>query len=345
MFLIKKILAAICVAFLALTLSACGGGEDEVVLAAPAPAPMVLAPVVTAPAPVEADVTFRQINTRLDVLPGESIRATVAAITCKGMNKDGVCPSFVPVGDIGIVDETGAEYELLNIGLYYLGQKLDGWIINEGAGKYRFRSTGGLFIYQAGSLEIRATVSPWATSGVVHTLMLKTVDYDKVLSVVQAKAELVVRADPTYQPMNIGTNSNGYINPNQDGRPVTVQFTAQCGAPVGNCHASLDFGWVRGLVAGSPVLVCRTESNGTKECYDFGAADQFGEFYLNLGLNPESGGGSTTYQVTFTPAQPTYLVAQRLESWINGVQIAPRVTGPEGKASDCSALANRNCKG
>ena len=84
----KKVLAALCAASLSLALGACGGGNDEVVLAAPAPK-------VSAPAPVAADVTLRQILSRTPALPGQTLPwATVAAITCKGMSSSGACPNY-----------------------------------------------------------------------------------------------------------------------------------------------------------------------------------------------------------------------------------------------------------
>ena len=88
---LKKTLTAAFAAFLALTLSGCGGGDDNtVVLAAPAPVS-----VVPALAPVVADVTLRQVLSRTPALPGQTLPwATVAAITCKGMSSSGACPNY-----------------------------------------------------------------------------------------------------------------------------------------------------------------------------------------------------------------------------------------------------------
>ena len=249
-----------------------------------------------------------------------------------------------PLGEIVIIDETGGAHELFDFKVRYLGQEIEGWVQNEGGGKYRFRSNTYLYIYQAGFLSVEAVVSPFAPEGTTHTLSIKTVSaaYDKVVELVPAKAELIVRADLVYEPMELSTKSTGYITPNADGSPVTVEFTGKCGAQVVNCNASLDFGWVRGLVAGSPILVCRIQSNRDSECYDYGTADQFGDQYLSFGLNPEAGGGITTYRVTFTPAQAVYLFTKPY-SWVNGVQIAPRIQ--ELKNKICGPFSGEYCKG
>ncbi len=354
-----KMFSVLVVLVAALGLSACGGGDEPVgveptqktVPATPALPTVAVAPAPSAAAPatpalpqapaIVADVTIQQLTTKLVVLPGERVRVTLFAVTCRAMYEDGWCPLQTPLGELGVTSTV----PLQDLKVLYNGDQLDGWWSVEGD-LYRFNPLHLARVYRAGTIEVEATVSPYAEDG-AHTVVAFTgvgASFDKTMEFLPTESTLHVRAQREYAPMTLWASS-GYLYPSnvKGGGDVTVTVVAEC-SDWNSCRASADFNWIGGLVPQSHVEICAHDAANEKgDCTALGSypVDENGSAYLGrIEFVPGwFGGRSAVYTIRLTPQEPTYLYARDVEAFTGERRIAPKLP------VDCTALTMQSCKG
>lgn len=321
-------ISAVCTAAL---LAACGGGGDDVAT------PPLPEPVVTA-AP-EADVTLTQDASLINVTPGETVRVTSLAITCKqdktaAGGTDPWCRDQVPLGDIGIY----SSIDLRNIKVLIDGQELDGWVTKEQNDLYRFRSQWSYPIYQVGNMEIVATISPEAASGQHSLVVFKAddVSFDKTLVVVPAQARLQVNALTQYAPMTLTASAGMVVYRGELGESAqkSVDITAEC-AEGTTCYAEVSFGEVVGLVPGTLVELCYSDVGGETSCWVTAEANTDGQAFIGtVWVNDDQ-----HVQLRVYPKEAVNLYASAVKGTVGGKEIAPKLP------NTCSAVTRDRCPG
>lgn len=325
---------------LAALLAACGGGgDDSQITLAPLPQPVVTA------AP-ESDATLTQVKSAFIALPGETVRATVFQVTCKGVTADGYCPgSWVQVGHLLFKSSVELQDAIFT---WSDGTTMQGDFRSEGGGVYRFVPAGSSpsYIFQKGSLTVDVIVSAYAKAG-DHTLLVLeagTPAPDQKIEVKSESATLTVYEVATQAPMTI-TASEAYqpLVQNDKDRPF-VDYTFEVSCVSGGCNFRIDFGWIRNLHPGSPIYICPMSG-----CRVTAYVDEDGYAALEL---QEYTNGNTSFTIRLFPDDEMVkggwnygLFADEVDSTINGTKIYPKIGTSTEPETRCTPFTQRKCKG
>lgn len=303
----RKILTAFA-GLVVLLLAACGGGGDSD------------AASTTAPAPVQADVTLTQVSTSVAVTPGETFRTTLLAVSCPRDPSGNFCKNQVPLGEFGL----GLSLDLQDIKVLHDGIAMEGFVNREGS-LYRFTPTGFNSVWQPGSIEMIATLSPKAQHGVKSNVDVFAADasFDKKLELIAGVATVEVMELSQYAPSAIRPiDATG-----QQGLELTCPRGVLLGCRLGNVTVTTTNAApnteVRIFVGDSWRVQIFTDSNG------FAAITFSAEALVPAG----------DHIVVTIAGKVGSVWFQGIETQSSGKPIAPILP------DDCTAVSPQRCKG
>lgn len=311
----KTFFRGLLAALVSLVLTACGGGDSTTTVAAK-----------------PADALLTQVPSSLPVTPGETFRATLLNVTCPlSSGSTDFCAKQAPLGDLGF--EVGLE--LLNSKVLYNGRQINGYFNREGS-LYRFVLLERFELWQTGSIELIATLSPNAATGekslvVVHAA---SASFDRTIEFKSGTAKIEVLALPHYAPAVVASDNPGFVTGNTDMAEVS-HFSYTCPVTVLSGCTLREFDVnLNGVVEGAEV---RVYVAGDWYLQGFGDATGFSTYHLGV-WKWVPAGETITVQVFGTMKPGGSIWFGEVISLSGDKEIAPKLS------KECTAASPRNCK-